>query len=282
MNTEKWNPGHSTNKGYPYNNVPSREMYKNRVVVGVDAQNKPIITWDNEHFPDAPDFLEEDSNNTRIHFLLCRLLDSHEALKIAEDQVDSLLEEKPFLPEHFGFELVHRHEDIADPPARIYISKYNDSVSLYRKPGEVEDPMWDPSIWILLRKMEDGTFRQDEVRILCHRIAYAFFCALQIQVEDKINMETALSEEIQENGAIDVSDNDEVMEPGYRVYTATLIEDPTVKYPFGRTLDIPKVVAASMDKAKERAKFLFEATPEFEVKEASIEDILVFENKHGD
>ena len=193
MKSEKnWNPGHAINKGYPYNNIPSIEMFLNRPKIGVSPDNKPFIDWDPETFKDAPsqsEWGEKETNSPFISFLLNRLVDYSESLKIAEDQIRALQEEAPFLPEHFGFELVHKHEEVSDPPVRIYVSKYNTAISLYRKPGNVNDIEWNPSLWILVRKTEDCKFKEDEVHIHCHRIGYAMFCALQIQVEEETLVE---------------------------------------------------------------------------------------------
>lgn len=279
MKSEKnWNPGHAINKGYPYNNIPSIEMFLNRPTIGVNKENKPFIDWDPEIFKDGPDpkdWGEKETGSPFISFLLNRLVDFSESLKIAEDQIRALLEESPFIPEHFGFEIVHKHEDISDPPVRIYISKYNTSISLYRKPGEAKDINWNPSLWVLVRKTEDGKFKEDEVHIHCHRIAYAMFCALQIQVEEEKMIEI----EEPKNELPELSDNTASIPQGFKVFRAQYNEGPTVKHAEGRKLTIENVVAEDKPNAISRAKFLFETNPEFGVCDLNFEDIIVTEKE---
>lgn len=278
-----WNPGHGTNKGYPYNNIPSREMYRNRIKVWVNEDNKPQVSWEQETFKDAPDpneWSENEANNKFVAFLLARLVDAHAVLDIAEDQIEALLEEKPFLAEHFGFELVHKHEDISDPPARIYLSKYNPAVSIYRKPGDVFDINWNPNLWIMMRKNEDGTFRQDELHIPCHRIAYALFYGLQVKIEKDKNDEVVTdAEEIIQENHVSIAEVHAAVPNGFLVFNATYNEKPTVKYPAGRSITIDKVVSENKIDAMTRAKFLFETNPEFDVKDIVFEDLVLEEVK---
>ncbi len=54
-------------------------------------------------------------------------------------------------------------------------------MSLFRKPAP-EGLVADPSLWTILIKGEDGTFKENDVMIPCDRIAYALFYAMRIQV----------------------------------------------------------------------------------------------------
>lgn len=97
-------------------------------------------------------------------------------LRIAETQIADMLIERPFIPEDFGFDAIVKPESVQDVPVTIYMSKYDNSVVMYRE-GEG---------WVIQKK-RDGTniIIELQVKFECQRIAYAFFWAMSIQVEDK-------------------------------------------------------------------------------------------------
>lgn len=183
MENNNWNPGHSLNKGYPYNGIESVRMFKHRPVLQNDENNKILILVETHHYPDLDieKWTPQDQRTAMEDFLLHRLFDFQETLKVAEGQLFDILEEKPFIPEDYGFKVKHKNEKPTDPPVRIYVSKFNDNYSLFRKPGENTDP----SMWTLLIKKEDNTFEQRDLLLPCDRIAYAVFYALMIPVTEK-------------------------------------------------------------------------------------------------
>jgi hypothetical protein len=113
-----------------------------------------------------------------------RLYDFQEALSVAEGQVADLLEELPFIPENYGFELAHKHTGIDQPPVRIYVSKYDGRYSLFRKSAP-EGFDANVAAWTILKKNDDSTFHENEVIIPCDRIAYALFLAMGIKISNE-------------------------------------------------------------------------------------------------
>lgn len=151
MKTDNWNPGYSTNKDYPFNGIESRKL-------------------DN-----VKDEMSE------LDFLKTRL-------NIAENQIEEIFHEMPFTPEIFGFELIHQNKDIHEKPIRMYISKYNDAITLYQKPSDPLSDTFNPYQWVLLEKITDGQFKEEINLVLpCHRIAYAAFYALGVKIEEPID-----------------------------------------------------------------------------------------------
>lgn len=183
MNKENWNPGYSPNKGYPYNGIESKKLFVNRPVLDIGEDGKTYIAIDKEIHEDAPDFPAV--LNEVESFLLHRMYDFKKALDIAEDQLQTVFEERPFIPERLGFELIHNNESPLDgPPMRIYASKFSDGVSLYRKPGNIDDDAtWEPSKFIMIIN-KDGVAKEIELNIPCERIAYAIMFALGVNMSD--------------------------------------------------------------------------------------------------
>lgn len=182
MNNENWNPGHSLNKGYPYNGVESMRSMQNRPSLQMDDHGKIVISWNEKHFGPVKDNQKE---RTELEdFLLHRLYDFQETLSIAEDQVQDLLEEGPFVPESYGFVVVAKNKTITEQPVRIYQSVFNPSHSLFRKPQDTTRS-FDASKWTLLSKNENGSFSELELSLPCDRIAYAVFFGLGIPMEKK-------------------------------------------------------------------------------------------------
>lgn len=190
MQNQEWAPGHSTNKGYPYNAILSRTLFSNRPTINQDKENKVVIT---DSRPDIFGAIENAEQERE--FLLHRLHDFNQALDTAEMQIEAILTENPFVPEDFGFELAHKPESIHDSPIRVYVSKYVEGVSIYREIQDPSDPKSDPSKWVVMVKEEEPyngkvgdtltktVFRPTRVKLDCHRIAYAVFYALGVQVE---------------------------------------------------------------------------------------------------
>lgn len=87
----------SIQKGYPFDEVKSKELFPNRLNPQM-KDNKVGITIDPEVFPD---YYTEKQPIT--DFLLARIYDYHNALDIAEQQIKDMNEEYPFIPEDFNF-----------------------------------------------------------------------------------------------------------------------------------------------------------------------------------
>lgn len=185
MSNENWNPGHSVNKGYPYDGIESKKLWptRNRVSLGIDDNQSMFIAVEKELFPEAPELPAILSPVET--FLLHRMYDFKKALDVAEDQLEEVFEERPFIPERLGFEVIHNNKSpFEGPPMRIYLSKYSDHISIYRKPSE--NPLdLDPSElakWMVVIKKPDNTFHEIEADLPCERIAYAFFFAIGMKM----------------------------------------------------------------------------------------------------
>jgi len=180
---ENWNPGHSTNKGYPFAQIESRALFVNRPNVYQSIEDNKIYIEMPGDTDGVQSKLQIKGTNKFEKSLLSFLFDTSEALKIAEGQIVDILHEDPFTPETFGFQLVHKNTDITEPPVRIYVSKFDESVSLFKKPVGVFKDNYNPALWTLMRKQDDGSFKEIEILLPCHRIAYAAFYALGVKVE---------------------------------------------------------------------------------------------------
>lgn len=188
--TTDWKPGYSTIKTrYPYDCIESKTIFSNRPEFHQDKEGKVGVLIDIEKYPkfaEVSDGETVDAKQTVIDFLMDRAFDFQEALKVCENQVAELLSEDPFLPEQFGFDIIHKPESIHDSPIRIYQSKYNDKYTLHRPVQDVMEDSYDPSIWILQTKNDDDTITSEELCIPCHRIAFAYFYAKKIQVMEEV------------------------------------------------------------------------------------------------
>lgn len=177
MKNEKAN--YSTSKGYPYDKVISQERFKHRLITTLDMPTRKVtIEADKRVYPDfkAPSWIARLFGGKVIDFFMFRLLDYNEALIVAEQQIIDLLTDAPFIPEEFGFFKAIKPKSPFDNPAVVYVSRYDSSISLFR------DPTKDSS-WILTTREKDDEFKTIELNLLNHRIAYAAFFALGIQVE---------------------------------------------------------------------------------------------------
>lgn len=181
MEQTTWTPGHAINNGYPYEKVETDFLFPNRLAVRREEDGKISVDFDETKFPPVETEIQERD------FILFRLFDYSEALKVAEDQIRTLLEEEPFIPEEFGFEVVAKPETIYDSPIRIYSSKHDESYSLYREVQDISKRDFNPENWVLMKKKEDGTFDEIKVKLPCHRIAYAVFYGLGVSVEPAQN-----------------------------------------------------------------------------------------------
>lgn len=172
MDKEKWAPDHSISKGYPYDVVKSAEVYPsaNRFTdeITLDTDDDTFVQIGENKF-----------HNRKLVETVKSLMDCTCALAVAETQISDILEETPFVPEDFGFEAIHKPETIKDAPVRIWASKHEDKYSIYRKNGTQYE-------WVILKKRDDGTFDEIPCSLPCHRIAYALFSGLMIQVETHI------------------------------------------------------------------------------------------------
>lgn len=270
-----WKPGYSTTKTrYPYHQVESIEQFKNRPELTI-VDGKVIMLVDVNIYPRFKDITIDsegaaENKQLMIDFLMDRLFDYSEALKTAEDQIKELLSEDPFIPEQFGFELVHKPETIHDSPIRIYQSKYDDNYTLHRPVQDVFDEKeWNPSIWILQKKKEDNTFASEELIIPCHRIAFAYFYAKGIKVMEEIKPDFIQDAEIIEEEVSDEEDNVKVMLPaGMNLYNVTYIEQLGA----GRKHVIRNVIAEDDKDAQTKAKFLIE-TGEYGIEHVNFEEL---------
>lgn len=169
----KWPPAHSTSTGYPWDGVRSEAMYKNRFT----DHNKVLI---NETISDHYVVIDGniyDSKDYPVKELACNLLDAEAALVCAEEQIRDMLAEAPFVPEEFGFvNVVPAEGDVTVIAIRVYVSALCPEYSLHRIAGTDYG-------WKLLKKRSDSTFDEVEVYLPCHRIAYALFVALGVDVE---------------------------------------------------------------------------------------------------
>lgn len=167
----KFPPDHSTCKEYPWDGAKTLTSYPNdkrftafeKVVVDPEKDN--YVSIGGEKFM-----------HKKIKELACRLIDAEHALVVAETQIQDMCDESPFVPEEFGFEAIYKNEDLTEAPIKIYASKYDSSYSLHRVVGTDYG-------WKLLKKGADETFSETDLNFPCHRIAYAAFVALDIQVE---------------------------------------------------------------------------------------------------
>lgn len=106
-----------------------------------------------------------------------RLFDYAEALIVAENQINHILQDDPFIPEEFGFIKMLGPKDIKDRPEKIYVSKHNEDITLFRSPDKNYE-------WHMLERKADDAFKDTVLYLPNHRIAYAAFVALSIKVED--------------------------------------------------------------------------------------------------
>lgn len=180
-NEKDWNPGHSTHKGYPYAGVVTKQTMPNRPALSMGEDKKIYIDWNPDEFTQKVD---GDGPRTQLEdFLLFRLYDYQEALLLAEGQIVDFLSETPFIPEKFGFEIgASSRNDIHTPPVQIYVNKYDESISIYRTPGDSTLDSFNPSAYTLLKKKEDGIFNEVELSLPCARITYATLYALGVQM----------------------------------------------------------------------------------------------------
>lgn len=183
------NPGHKITEGYPHIGPISREIFKNRPIVEQMNDGKIQVTIDEAIWGNIED---KGPRNDFEDFLLHRLFDYSEALKAAEDQITDMLHEDPFVPEDFGFVLMHKNKDITEAPVRIYTSKFDDTIILYRKPGSIDDKDWNPAMWVLEQKAIDPSGNDQNpcklttiLNLPCARIAYAAFFAIGIKMKEE-------------------------------------------------------------------------------------------------
>lgn len=174
-------PDHSTTKGYPYDIIISRDRFKYRLDPILDHANKGriLLNISPEVYPDFKGikWIHRKIAGRIIDFLFFRIFDYAEALHVSEQQIEDLLLEAPFIPEEFGFLKILGPKDVTDNPVKIYTSKYNDNISIFRNLEEECE-------WILIEKGDDSSFKQTKLHIPNHRIAYAAFTALSIKIEE--------------------------------------------------------------------------------------------------
>jgi hypothetical protein len=234
---------HSITKGYPYDTIISQERFKVRPYVILDHKDKRKTKFwvDKGTFTDykPATWLQRKIAGKLIDFLEFRIFDYAEALYVAETQITHLQEEQPFLPEDFGFIKTVGPVEIHDNPVKIYTSRYNDTISLFRNDEQECE-------WILLKRV-NGTFQDTKLQIPNHRIAYAAFLALGIKVEndktEEENQDMRDSKSEMKEFRADYSDG---VDDGIRAWI--------------------NLKAYDEEDARSRAKFIFE-TGDFGIKE---------------
>lgn len=232
MKTDNWNPGYSTNKDYPFNGIESRKL--NMV----------------------------DDTITERDFLELRL-------ETAENQIEEIFHEMPFTPETFGFELIHQNKDIHEKPVRMYISKYNDAITLYQKPSDPLSDTFNPYQWVLLEKITDGQFKEEINLVLpCHRIAYAAFYALKVKIEEPIDDKMNTYAEVVEEP---VGSEFNMEEDAEAMFKYTHMVDFTRD---GITRGIA-VTAKSDKEALTQAKFILETDNENPILDVKFEELTI-------
>lgn len=176
------NTDHSITKGYPYDIIISKDRFKHRLDPILDHANKGriLLNIDPQVYLDfkGVNWYHRLFAGSIIDFLFFRVFDYAEALHVAEAQIEHLLQEEPFLPEDFGFVKIVGPKEIHDNPVKIYTSRYNDNTSIFRN-------LEQDCEWILIEKGDDNAFKQTKLQLPNHRIAYAAFVALSVQVEEK-------------------------------------------------------------------------------------------------
>jgi hypothetical protein len=81
-------------KGYPYSGIKSREIFPSHI--RLDINN----FYDSSSGEDTSVLI---TDRQKLSFLESKAHMYHRALTIAEDQIDDILADYPFLPEDFGF-----------------------------------------------------------------------------------------------------------------------------------------------------------------------------------
>lgn len=165
-----WPPDHGISKGYPFDEVksvihypPDRRFTKD---VSLDDEDDTMVYIDGEPF-----------KHRMLKKMTTDLVDCDRALAMAELQISDMMKEDPFIPEDYGFECMAKPQSVKDVPVRVWGSKYDDKYSLYKVFGTDYD-------WVLLKKREDNTFDEIPLYLPCTRIAYGFFVAAGIKVEE--------------------------------------------------------------------------------------------------
>lgn len=178
---EKMKPDHSITKGYPYDIIISKDRFKHRLDPILDRSkgDRIMLTVNPEVYPEFTGirWFHRLFAGWLIDFLMFRVFDYAEALLVAETQIEHLLKEEPFLPEDFGFIKIVGPKEISDNPVKIYSSKYNEKISLFRN-------LEQDCEWVLIEKGEDSAFKQTMLQLPNHRIAYAAFTALSVKIEE--------------------------------------------------------------------------------------------------
>lgn len=174
-NQNDWKPDYAITKGYPHDQPVSREKFVVRPILVLNPDNRIVVSADEKCYPDFEWPTEEKFDNTH-NWLTNRLYDFQQALLTAEQQIDDMLKDYPFIPEDFGFKKIYGPKTISDPPTSVYMSIYDGNISIFRGQDD---------IWHLLKKRDTDGFDRMELKFPCHRIAYATFHALRIKVEDK-------------------------------------------------------------------------------------------------
>lgn len=259
-----WKPGYSTIKTrYPFDGVESMSVYPHHLrpaFIQDPASLKIGVTIDAAIFPQQAQqvtqegLTKEQELQYLVDFLMDRAFENQEALKIAENQIMELLSEDPFMPEHFGFALIHEPDpaNLSAHPIRLYQSTFDDRYSIHRPVANTLDPEWNPAAWVLQKRNDDDTLTSDEVILPCHRIAFAYFFAKNIQVIEKI---------VQGPGSdAPVIEEKPVIQPakGMNNYTVIYKMNPTKDGSDHSTLSFDNIISEDEKDAQTKVKFMIE------------------------
>ena len=119
--------------GYPHEGVKSREVFKGRCNPKMSNGKRIGFEINREVYPNCPETRGDDFTD----FLLDRIEDYHQALEIAERQIDDISHEYPFIPEDFGFELTNLVPD--NNPDEYLAPFYKKGQNLITR---IEDHTW--------------------------------------------------------------------------------------------------------------------------------------------
>lgn len=185
MKTQEWNPGFVPESGYPYSEPASIKMLadKYRLHPNQSSDGRIALDINEEAYPDIK--MNEEKSETE-DFLIFRLFEYSEALNIAEGQIIDMLHEDPFIPESMNFDVAFKNSDIHEAPVKIYINKTNQNILLFRKPGSPMEDGYNPAMYTLQMKKDDGSILSVDLMLSSKRIAYTTLWSLGVPAKSTI------------------------------------------------------------------------------------------------
>lgn len=161
-------PGHQVGGGYPFEGPITRTTWHSRptakLIGNINGEHKVVM-----------------SDGASVYNYIVAL---EKALSEVEGQVNDMLQDQPFNPLDFGFELVYKNQDIKEPPVKIYQSKFDEYITLHQPFQDVDSPEYNAAMWVMQDKFEGGTLHSRVLHLPCHRVAFHAFYALGIKIED--------------------------------------------------------------------------------------------------